>query len=110
MMCAEPALEIVAPFGGGCTVELRGELDVDNADRLAAEIRDVAHGKVVLLDLAGLSFIDASGVRALATVRNVLAQDGRWLFIERPRPQVRRIIDLVERLQDEQLRSFGIVG
>jgi anti-anti-sigma factor len=107
-MCAEQALEVVAPSDGGCTVELRGELDVDCADQLAAEIRDVARGKVVLLDLAGLSFIDASGVRALTTVRNVLAQDGRWLFIERPSPQVRRAIDLVERLRDERLQSFGI--
>jgi hypothetical protein len=38
----------------------------------------------------------------------VLAQDGRWLFIERPSPQVRRAIDLVERLRDERLQSFGI--
>lgn len=106
-MCAEQALEVVASDGGG-TVELRGELDLVSADRLATEIRDVVQGKVVLLDLAGLSFIDASGVRALTKVRNVLAQDGRWMFIERPRPQVRRVIDLVERLQDEQRRAFGI--
>jgi anti-anti-sigma factor len=107
-MCAAQALEVVARSGGGSTVELHGELDADNAGWLAAKIRDAVHGKVVLLDLAGLSFIDASGVRALTTVRNVLAQDGRWLFIERPSPQVRRVIDMVERLHDEQLRSFGI--
>lgn len=106
-MCAGRAIEVVASDGGS-TVELHGELDLDSADQLAAEIREVARGKVVRLDLAGLSFIDAAGVRALTTVRNVLAQDGRWMFIERARPHVRQVIDRVERLRDERRSAFGI--
>ena len=51
-------------------VGLRGELDVAVAVRIVAELSVVAaRERDMIVDLAGLEFIDSSGLAALARVR-----------------------------------------
>lgn len=90
-------------------VELRGDLDLCSAHRLSA-VHRLVEGRVVLLDLSGVTFMDASGFWALVGLRRDLAEAGRWLFLERPSPVARRVIDLCEQLRDEQQHSFGVSG
>jgi anti-sigma B factor antagonist len=52
--------------GGYAVVALRGELDLVDADVVAASLGAVAAREPrIIVDLAGLEFIDASGITAL---------------------------------------------
>jgi anti-anti-sigma factor len=52
---------------------LRGEIDVVHADQLvtdgAAILRDTPSGQYLAVDLAGVDFIDSSGISALLRLR-----------------------------------------
>ncbi len=68
---------------GVTRVVLAGEIDMSNScavgSALHARVADPAVG-VVVVDLAGVRFIDASGVRALTTGRNAARRAGKWLY------------------------------
>lgn len=71
---------------GEPTVELRGDVDFNNAHVL----RDAAHlaaglpgGGAIVMDLAAVSFIDSSGLSALVTAARELHAAGRWLRLDR---------------------------
>jgi anti-sigma B factor antagonist len=53
------------PGPGGGELVLSGELDVSTTPSLDAWLRSADTGGVVTLDLAGLTFIDSSGLRVL---------------------------------------------
>jgi anti-anti-sigma factor len=77
---------------GAQALRLSGELDMavvdDFLDAARAHLRERAD---CALDLAGLTFIDSSGIRAIVT----LAKEIRCsVIIQRPRPAVRRVLDL----------------
>ncbi len=75
---------------------LRGELDlmsvaalVDCFARIAAPIHEV------VLDFAELDFIECAGLHAIAAATQVtVARGGSW-SIRSPRPQLQRLLDLV---------------
>lgn len=75
------------------TVEVRGELDVATAPLLGARLAEVeaADAAVIVLDIAGVPFIDSTGLRALlqAHVRN-----GERLRITEGCDQARRLFEL----------------
>jgi anti-sigma B factor antagonist len=60
------------------TLSLRGELDMATAPRLdeALEHACAERAGEIVLDLAGLEFIDSSGVRAILLGREVCARNG----------------------------------
>ena len=82
---------------GGCCLALIGELDLAVADQFSARLRDLAgDGVVVRLDLAGLEFIDSSGIRELLAAISAARRDGRRLEIGSDlTSQVRRLFELV---------------
>lgn len=56
-------------YDGLAVVALRGELDVAEAASVAAALAAIAGSdRTVIVDLAGLEFIDSSGVTALEAV------------------------------------------
>lgn len=78
-------------------LELRGELDCSSAPKLRQRIRQaLADGATAVeLDLAGVPFIDASGVGVLAGTHRQLRGRGGQLQLRRvPRP-VQRVFDIV---------------
>jgi anti-sigma B factor antagonist len=76
-------------------VALRGELDVAEAASVAAALATVAGGdRAVIVDLAGLEFIDSSGVAALVLVRAQARRAGGDLLLAAPRDQVTRVLTL----------------
>lgn len=81
--------------GRECVLAVSGELDWAAADRLlrsAARAVSADYDQFVL-DLAGLTFTDCRGVRALsALVRAV--PDGRPVIVRSVHPAVRRVLDL----------------
>src|ERR1700722_572729 len=78
---------------GHVVVALRGELDlVDAADMAPALAAAVAREPRIIVDLAGLEFIDCSGVAALARGRRHARQAGGDLLLAAPQPRVLRIL------------------
>jgi anti-anti-sigma factor len=95
-----PALRITAESAGGATVlRLAGELDLATADLLRERVRTLlGHGSVLdtlVLDLAGLDFLDVTGLGALLETRRKLAATGGTLTLRRPRPMVVRMLTLL---------------
>ncbi|GAA1256851.1 hypothetical protein GCM10009609_19930 [Pseudonocardia aurantiaca] len=77
----------------GSLVRVRGEVDRSNARLLLEALYDVARaGDLVTVDLAGLTFIDLGGVRALVDIAALLAPDRRLTLVSPPR-LLRRILD-----------------
>ena len=78
---------------GHVVVALRGELDlVDAADVAAALAAAVAREPGIIVDLAGLEFIDCSGVAALARGRRRARQAGGDLLLAAPQQRVQRVL------------------
>jgi anti-anti-sigma factor len=83
------ALEAQAPFRvradhepGQTVLWLQGELDVVTVSDLAREIeRHTAQGRTIVLDLGSLSFMDASGVRAIQDCTTSAALGGCTLRV-----------------------------
>ena len=76
-------------------VGLRGELDVTVAVRTVAQLSVVAaRDRDIIVDLAGLEFIDSSGLAALVRVRGQARHAGGDLVLAAPQRQVLRLLTL----------------
>ena len=76
-------------------VRLVGEADISNVATLAEALRaDVQRGGDVVLDLAGLTFMDSSGIQLLIKASKDLDGRGRLKLIA-PGDLVRRTLQLV---------------
>ena len=73
-----------------------GDLDISTAPRLAAAVEAaVADGaRTLVVDLAGLTFIDSTGLRWLLTLAERSRGDGLDLELVRPRPALMRLFEL----------------
>jgi anti-sigma B factor antagonist len=83
-------------------IELIGELDLDGAPRLEAELLRVeaSDASSIIVDLSGLEFIDSTGLRLLLMAADRCNASGRFTLLRGPR-QVHRVFeitDLVDRL------------
>jgi len=85
---------------GRVVVALRGELDVADAASVAAALVGVAAREgVTIVDLAGLEFIDSSGLAALVLARMHARQAGGDLLLAAPQQQVLRILTVTRLLE-----------
>ena len=89
MSRADDLLQIAARDGG---LTLAGEIDAHTAPALAAAI-DGLDGDVVL-DLAGVDFVDSSGLRVLIDAHQSVDQRGDALSLENPSTAVRRLLEI----------------
>jgi anti-sigma B factor antagonist len=82
--------------GGHVVVALRGELDVLYAPAAATALGDLAARRPrIIVDLAGLEFIDVSGIAALARGRRHARNAGGDLLLAAPRRAVRRVLTII---------------
>jgi anti-anti-sigma factor len=71
-----------------------GELDEWSSSVLTEVVGPrAAPGGEVWLNIEGLTFLDAGGLRSFLSIASQLGQDGR-LYLEGPRGIVRRVLDL----------------
>jgi anti-sigma B factor antagonist len=84
----------VSTNGDTRVFELAGELDLDTAKVLDEVPILPDAGEVVVLDLGRLSFVDSSGLRSLIQVRRQVIDRGAHLVLRRPRPNVRRVLEV----------------
>lgn len=76
-------------------VRLFGELDLASADRVRTRLVEIA-GSTVEVDLSRLTFIDASGLRALALAKKEIESGGNLVVLRRARGFVRRVFGIAE--------------
>ena len=78
---------------GRAVVALRGELDIADAASVGAALTAVAaRGRELIVDLAGLEFIDCSGLTALLLAREQARTAGGDLLLAAPQDQVLRVL------------------
>ncbi len=83
-------------YGGHVVVALRGELDLLYAPTVATALGSLASRQPrIIVNLAGLEFIDVSGIAALAQGRSHARSAGGDLLLAAPRQPVRRILRIV---------------
>ena len=79
--------------GGHVVIALRGELDLADAADVAAALGTVAALEPrIIVDLAGLEFIDARGVAALVLGRKLSRRAGGDLLLAAPRQRILRVL------------------
>jgi anti-sigma B factor antagonist len=101
---------------GDVIVALRGELDVLDAADVAGALAAVTAGEPrVIVDLAGLGFIDASGLAALVSGRKHVGTPGGDLLLAAPQQRVLQVLTVTHLLDlfsvhpsvEEAVRSAG---
>jgi anti-anti-sigma factor len=108
----------VREYADYVVVALCGELDMaDAAEVDAALTAAAAGGRKTIVDLAGLAFIDCTGVAALARAQRRVRQVGGSLLLTAPSPRVRRVFELSRLINGvsihagvEQATGFGQVS
>jgi len=81
--------------GGHVVVALRGELDIADATGVAAVLAAaIAREPQIIVDLAGLEFIDVSGVAVLARGQKRARFAGGELRLAAPKPLVLRMLTI----------------
>ena len=91
--------------GRGCTVlEVHGELDMATSPQLREGLQRLvdAGDRQVVVDLAGVSFMDSSGLGALVVMFKALRAVGGRLCLAAVQPAVRRVLTItsVDRVID----------
>jgi anti-anti-sigma factor len=78
-------------------VVIIGEVDLATAPRLEAVLfAQLDEGKTdLVVDMIGVEFVDASGMRSLLHVAEQARTTGGRLLLQAPSPVVRRMIDLL---------------
>jgi anti-sigma B factor antagonist len=86
----------VGDFGGYPVVALCGELDLLDTSDVAAHLIAIvaAYGPSVIVDLAGLTFIDSCGLEVLVQALRWTRESGGDLSLAAPKQQVRRVLEI----------------
>lgn len=90
-------LEILALPGPQTTLALSGELDPATAPELEARIAELATDPAVtsvVIDLAGVTFLDSSGLRVLVAGRESLRIRSAGLILRDPSRNIRRVLEV----------------
>jgi anti-anti-sigma factor len=82
--------------GRECVLLVRGELDLAAASSLDAELERAlrTESNRIVLDLAGLEFIDSTGLSVLVRAQQRAHDSGRELGLVNLGPQVERLLSL----------------
>lgn len=100
-MPADPSrsslLDLSVTPGAETVIALTGDLDPATAPALDAAIAEAAATdgtQRVVLDLAGLGFLDSSGLRVFVTAREALRERGAELALRNPSRNAVRLLDI----------------
>lgn len=80
-----------------CLLVLRGELDIAAVPALRALLAVLGRSPVVV-DLAEVSFVDASGLAPLIEAKDEASREQRRFELRNPRPSTTRVLELLELL------------
>jgi anti-sigma B factor antagonist len=97
MMAGSAELSLITRPGRGCTVvQVDGTLDLASTPAFRAYLRQVMDdgASVIVLDLAGVKFMDSSALGAIVSVYKELRQRAGRLCLAAVQPVVRRVFEL----------------
>ena len=80
--------------GSSTTIALTGELDVHTAPQVHAEAVEACRSGSVVVDMAGVSFVDSSGLGTLVQLRKLCRSAGGDLELVGITARVRQTIDM----------------
>jgi anti-sigma B factor antagonist len=83
---------------GRAAVRAVGELDLASVGELGDAIDRAGTARAVVLDLAGITYFDASGVRLLRRAHDEASARGSSFRVRRASPIVRTVLELVDEL------------
>jgi anti-sigma B factor antagonist len=85
------------PIDDGVAVVLAGELDISVTHRVERELERIEAGRptTLVLDLAGLEFIDSSGMRVVMRADQRARRDGRRLAVVAGDGTARRLLRIL---------------
>jgi anti-anti-sigma factor len=86
-----------AVHGGRCDLTVTGEIDLYSADDVAAlGVLNLTEPKVteLIVDLAGVTFIDSTGLGALVRIRNIALEFNKDVRFRDPSPRVQQLFTL----------------
>ena len=81
---------------------LSGEIIMDAVSERKAEVERLARaapGANVVVDLAGVTFMDSSGVGFLIGLRRLCQEQGKTMTVVNPSPPIKKLLDML-RLTD----------
>lgn len=92
----EPLTVEVASKGDEVILVLVGELDPHTAPILRSSVDDAVSDATttLVLDVAGLQFIDSSGLRVIISAHKVMADKGGRLVLRAPTENTRRLLEI----------------
>ena len=78
-------------------VTVRGEVDMDSSPRLLAELRkSLGRATSVAVDLAGVTYIDSSGIAVLVQALRAAKHAQRRFVLRRPSKKVVAVLELAD--------------
>src|ERR1700751_4258964 len=86
----------VGDFDGYAVAALCGDLDLADTSEVASRLTAAvaAYGPSIIVDLAGLTFIDSCGLGVLVRVLKQTRESGGDLSLAAPQQQVRRVLEI----------------
>jgi anti-anti-sigma factor len=90
-------------------VAITGDIDLANAEQLEewlAAAQPLDEGRRVLVDAAGVTFMDASGINALLRAQSFARHHDGDLAVVNPSSSVRRLLEILT-LEDQLLAGRG---
>jgi anti-anti-sigma factor len=94
---AQLPIDTSCPSPATARLGVAGEIDLATApvlrDKLLTLLRDQSP-TVLVVDLAGVTFLDCAGISALVAVRNAAGKTGCQMRITYPQPFVRRVLEV----------------
>ena len=90
----------VETLEGATLIRVRGEIDIATCERLRDAIEShLGPEQKIVLDFAGVEFMDSSCLNVLVQARGALTADGGSLVLRNPSPLARRLLEIAA-LQD----------
>lgn len=99
---ASAALSITTsqPRPGMICIRLVGEIDIATAQQLRTELLSAIAAAParteIRVDLAGMTFIDATGIGALVRAKHAASRAGVSFVLDRPQGVVLRVLDVLD--------------
>lgn len=84
----------VVQHGAHPLVALQGELDLSNAQQLREALDRVPLAKLAAIDMTELTFIDSTGLGAIAQFGKRLRDAGGALYLVVTRPAIRKVLSI----------------